>query len=181
VIFFPRSIEGEIAARDASKERKRSRSLGGTSVMENDTSARNMSMSQLSTYKSAPLESAAGGRYLLTSSPVKTGFDLQSYDGHTDDGLQIGGSSLQNHGDNPWDRDEARDVPAALPVMKPNRKRGRDVELGGIEALTETNLSNHNLRLSNVNPMLQNFTSPIDFAYSSGDPPQQSRLTFNRR
>jgi hypothetical protein len=129
--------------------------------MENDTSARNMSMSQLSTYKSAPLESAAGGRYLLTSSPVKTGFDLQSYDGHTDDGLQIGGSSLQNHGDNPWDRDEARDVPAALPVMKPNRKRGRDVELGGIEALTETNLSNHNLRLSNVNPMLQNFTSPI--------------------
>lgn len=181
VIFFPRSIEGEIAARDASKERKQSRSLGITSVMENDTAAKDMSMSQFSTYRNAPPESAAGGTYLLTSSPVKTGFEMQSYDGHTDDGLRMGSSSFQNHGDNLWDRDEARDVPAALPAMKPNRKRGKDVELGGIEALTETNLSMHNLRLSNVNPMLQNFTSPIDFAYSSEDPPQRSRLTFNRR
>ena len=129
--------------------------------MENDTAARNMSVSQFSTYRNAPPESAAGGTYLLTSSPVKAGFDMQSYDGHTDDGLRMGGSSSQNHGDKLWDRDEARDVPAALPAMKPNRKRGKDVELGGMEALTETNLSIHNLRLSNVNPMLHNFTSPI--------------------
>lgn len=153
--------------------------------MENDTAAKDMSMSQFSTYRNAPPESAAGGTYLLTSSPVKTGFEMQSYDGHTDDGLRMGSSSFQNHGDNLWDRDEARDVPAALPAMKPNRKRGKDVELGGIEALTETNLSMHNLRLSNVNPMLQNFTSPIgafslisciSSSHSSSDPTQILRI-----
>lgn len=36
-----------------------------------------------------------------------------------------------------------------------------DVELGGFEALTEMNLSVHNLRMSNVNPLVHGFTSPI--------------------
>jgi len=60
-----------------------------------------------------------------------------------------------------WD-EEGRDVAAELPPIKPNRKKGsRDIEMTGVGSLTETNLSEHNLRFSNVNPLISNFTSPI--------------------
>lgn len=61
-------------------------------------------------------------------------------------------------------RDEERDVPAPLPMFRPNRRRGLDVELGGLDTLTEVNLTAHNMNVSNVsnvNPLLHNFTSPI--------------------
>lgn len=90
--------------------------------------------------------------------------------------------------------------------LRPNRRRGDDVELGGVGpiGLTETNLTMHNLHYRNVNPMVSNFTSPIggpphppslpvltlifltDFAYQgSGGVPvgsnNNSRLTFTRK
>ncbi|KAF8963629.1 hypothetical protein BDZ97DRAFT_1904814 [Flammula alnicola] len=147
VIFFPRSIEGEIAA---------TRSFGNsTGVTDGESIHR-----QVSTYAGRPV-STTGGTYLLTSSPIKQNFSIHNKDS--------------------WD-DEGRDIPAALPPFKPNRKRGHDIELAGMdrtESLTETNLSVHNLRQSNVNPMISNFTSPINLAYASND--NSSRLTFNRR
>ena len=62
-----------------------------------------------------------------------------------------------------WD-EEGRDVAAELPPIKPNRKKGGqdiDIEMAGVGSLTETNLSVHNLRFSNVNPIISNFRSPI--------------------
>jgi hypothetical protein len=53
-----------------------------------------------------------------------------------------------------------------LPAMRPNRRRGEDVEMGGIAGLTETNLLKHNSRMSNVNPMVHNFISPIGMFYT---------------
>ncbi|KAF8161372.1 hypothetical protein B0H34DRAFT_700676 [Crassisporium funariophilum] len=173
VIFFPRSVEGEIAARDAAKERKRTRSFGPTASMVDMESTHR----QMSAFKNAP--SSAGGTYLLTSSPVKQAFSLHSYDGDDIAGRPYHPDMHPDKG--AWD-DEERDVPAALPPIKPNRKRGgRDVEHGGVEGLTENNLSVHNLRLSNVNPVIHNFTSPIDLAYVSATAGNESRLTFNRR
>ena len=56
-----------------------------------------------------------------------------------------------------WSEDE----PEALPPLRPNRRKGDDVELG-IQKLTERNLSKHNLnRVANVNPMVSNYISPI--------------------
>ena len=56
-----------------------------------------------------------------------------------------------------WSEDE----PETLPPLKPNRRKGDDVELGS-QKLTERNLSKHNLnRVANVNPMVSNYISPI--------------------
>ena len=67
---------------------------------------------------------------------------------------------------NAWDEEEERDVPAALPqaTFKPVRKKqqNRDIEMSTTsDSLTESNLSVHNMRMSNVNPMIHNFKSPI--------------------
>jgi hypothetical protein len=58
-------------------------------------------------------------------------------------------------------RDWTEEEPEALPPLRPNRKKGDDLELGS-QRLTEFNLSKHNIRVrSNVNPMVSNYTSPI--------------------
>jgi len=77
--------------------------------------------------------------YLLTSSPVKPNIDLELQDIPYD----------ERHP--PQWQEEERVLPADLPPPK----KGRKVEL------TEGNLSVHNVRMSNVNPMISNFTSPI--------------------
>ncbi|KAF8058703.1 hypothetical protein FPV67DRAFT_1720777 [Lyophyllum atratum] len=187
VIFFPRSIEGEIAARDASKERKRTRSTGKTgtgSIFESRVFTRtNMTQSQNTNFGSPPAGGQTSGTYLLTSSPVKQSIHLEaeSHDGHYDD-LVMRSIPPTGSMDKYWGEEE-RDVLPNLPPIRPNRRKGQDVELGGIDQMTEDNLSRHNLKPSNVNHMVHNFTSPIDLAYSSG---QQQRgtgswLTFNRR
>ncbi|KAH9485623.1 hypothetical protein JR316_0002533 [Psilocybe cubensis] len=169
VIFFPRSIEGEIAARDAAKERKRTRSAGySASAADMDSLHR-----QPTTFQNNQV--STGGTYLLTSSPVKQTLSL---DGHHDQSNDI----AFHIGHNTWDNfDEERDIPAALPAMKPLRKKqGHDIEMSTVDTLSESNLSAHNLRVSGVNPMISNFRSPIDFrgVDASGN---NSRLTFSSR
>jgi hypothetical protein len=96
---------------------------------------------------------SAGGTYLLTSSPVKTNFGMDSFD---DDRYR--GTSMDHK---KWVDDDRNAIPNTLPPLRPNRRRGQDIELGGMEgALTESNLSIHN-HYSKVNPAVSNFTSPI--------------------
>ncbi|KAF5320882.1 hypothetical protein D9619_001609 [Psilocybe cf. subviscida] len=167
-IFFPRSIEGEIAARDEAKERKRMRSLGHSTSMADSIHRQN----------SSHRASTVGGTYLLTSSPVKQNFDLHSFDGH--DAASLNGTTHRLDRTH-FENDESKDVAAALPSLKPNRKKGQDIEMSRIESLTESNLSVHNLRGNNINPMISNFKSPIDFSHAEGQNVNSSRLTFNRR
>jgi len=157
VIFFPRSIEGEIVARDAAKERKRSRRGGSTTNFTGLDSRMQMSS------RTEPL---ATGSYLLTNSPIKQDW-APSSDTHENLG------QLESH----WTEEE-RDVPEILPPLQPNRRIGNDIELGS-ERLTVSNLSKHNLRLGNVNPMVTNYISPIDIANYSNN--NGARLTFTRR
>ncbi|KAF8633272.1 hypothetical protein AX17_004447 [Amanita inopinata Kibby_2008] len=174
VIFFPRSIEGEIAERDASRSRKK------TPLWRKDNrdDTREFSRSDTSHDFSAARSYTPSirGTYLLTSSPVKAKSD------HNQKSFldQVEEDRTSND-DSPATvdkvvADETNDVPSKserLPPLRPNRRKGRDVELGGID-LTENNLSRHNLRYSSVNPMIQNYKSPIEFAYTT------NRLTFQR-
>ncbi|KAF9012612.1 hypothetical protein BDQ17DRAFT_1297791 [Cyathus striatus] len=187
VIFFPRSIEGEIAAKDAAKERQRQRSQGRTtSFADSNVHIRSI------TSMSHPIQDSMSGTtntYLLNQTPMhKNIYDLHTMDIRGDTAtVSVGGGSPTTVYKSPsWtvDDDEERDtVPSTLPPIRPNRRRGKDIEVGGIDLpgpgrLTEGNLEMHDMGGLGVNPMIQNFTSPIDLAY--GNPENESRLTFRR-
>ena len=150
VIFFPRSIEGEIAAREAEKERKLTRSLARSG------SALDSASVATSIHGSSYHQPSLSGQTYLLSSPTKKSGNLPGLDqtldypppGYADNGLTRKGT---------WD-DEERDIAAELPPLKPQRKK---VKGSNSEGLTETNLTAHTLRVGNVNPMVSNFTSPI--------------------
>lgn len=166
-IFFPRSIEGEIAAHDAKREHKRTRSLNKSTHTNSTRGSPSRAHTQANLAHSQA-RSGSGGAYHFTSSPVKVHHILPSYESDIPDVLDTASVPLSpykssaGHG---WPEDEERDIVPVelpkLPPMRPNRKRGQEVELGGIDGLTEGNLSRHNLRPGTVNPMVHNFTSPI--------------------
>ncbi|TEB37614.1 hypothetical protein FA13DRAFT_1726725 [Coprinellus micaceus] len=161
VIFFPRSIEGEIAAADAKKEKRRGRSHG---------------------FQTPDLDHAQqqAMEYNYQNHPQTANYDLGGVDGTSQDSRIYPPTD-----DKKWDEDLKG--AEALPPLRPNRRRGEDVEMGGVGSvgLTETNLSMHNLHYRNVNPMVSNFTSPIDFAYQGNGgvmgSNNNSRLTFTRK
>lgn len=155
VIFFPRSIEGEIAARDALKESRRR----PTPSLNHPKASMSMIDTGMSTSQHAD-----GGAYLLTSSPShKYAGDL-----NMDDELMTPGQAKG------WMYDREERSPAALspPTLtampsRPSRRRS-DPDMGMSPAtLSEHNVSKHNLRMSNVNPLVHNFTSPIDMVYGA--------------
>jgi len=159
VIFFPRSVEGEIAAKDAARERKRQRSYGGRSTL-----ARTESNVSAYSYSQSPAPASRG----LLPSPTKDRFSFPPSQG-------IASPQLVHKEWTTYDDAEARDMPVALPKMapmRPNRRRGEDVEMGGLSGPTDTN----NYPSRNLNPLVHNFTSPIDLY--GGDTP---RLTFTQR
>ncbi|KAF7290079.1 hypothetical protein HMN09_01313000 [Mycena chlorophos] len=153
VIFFPRSVESEIAAKDAAQERKRSRSnhMAPSQMSFQDAySYGHRTQDFGSTYAPSPSQkimfpadgSVSGDQYRAVTPSKDLGSD--------------------------YDR-ETLDVPR-LAAMRPNRRRGADIEMGGIDGnhdvLSEANLSAHNLRRmasGKVHPMVHNFVSPIDF------------------
>jgi hypothetical protein len=61
------------------------------------------------------------------------------------------------HGDN-------KDYEETFPPLRPNRKRDVVIDSGG-QRLTVNNLSQHNVRAGNVNPMIHNYTSPIGLSF----------------
>jgi len=53
--------------------------------------------------------------------------------------------------------EEEIDVVISLPPIRPNRRRGMDVEFGGVDAVMDSSVT----RGSNVNPLIRGFKSPI--------------------
>jgi len=166
VIFFPRSVEGEIAAKDAARERRRNRSYGGhptSNFAQGDT--RFSQYSEQSSFNGTP-----NGQYLLPSSDKPR----RSFPPSQESTPQMAHKE--------WLGDEDREMPELLmhqPALRPNRRRGEDIEMGGFSGLTEDNLSQHNLSRNpsrgNLNPLVHNFKSPLD-VYSA-----EPRLTFSQR
>jgi len=157
VIFFPRSIEGEIAARDATKWRQLSRRGVSTGFVGVESQ-----IQMSSRHENLPTDS-----YLPSSGP--------GHQEHTQSPEWLDGGRYHFNLNN---RDWTEEGPETLPPLRPNRRKGDDIELGS-ERLTEHNLTKHNVRVSNVNPMVSNYTSPIDIgSYSNAN---EGRLTFARQ
>ncbi|KAK2463084.1 hypothetical protein APHAL10511_004739 [Amanita phalloides] len=151
VIFFPRSIESEIAYRDATRSRKTSRQESTRNSETRSWVESQFSQESFGTHDQPALD---GDAYLLTS-------------------RQISMNSLNDLGD----RDSTTEGPeilppysSPLPPLRPNRRKSADIGAGGMGSL--------NMRSDahiSVNPMILNWTSPIEFG------PVANRLTFNRR
>ncbi|CAK5281971.1 unnamed protein product [Mycena citricolor] len=150
VIFFPRSVEGEIAARDAARERRRNRSYGHPTI----TSTINLGDQRASQYSYDSRFDAAPSMLYRQLSPQKSHASLQEVP------ALASPSSIYKE----FEMEE--------PALRPNRRRGDDVELGYVAS------SQHSLHRngSRFNPLVHNFTSPID-VYSG----EKSRLTFTQR
>ncbi|KAJ2928632.1 hypothetical protein H1R20_g8430, partial [Candolleomyces eurysporus] len=177
VIFFPRSIEGEIATADAKREKRRARKQGINS--QNTAPSLHREIVQDATFDQRT-RARSGETYLLTSSPVKQNLSLP-LDDRTDEDTRSYAISLA---DSRKFEDMSMEQPKPLTPLRPNRRHGGDIELGGMGVLTEENLSLHNLHHSSVNHMVSNFTSPIDFAYQTqkvGYHGNGSRLTFTQK
>ena len=160
-IFFPRSIEGEIAARD---ERRRSKSdhtgaheasLSGlrneftrTDVTQNSTHTFNYSTPVLNS-KVFPNVS-----HRMNDQPEMNNLYGQN---HPSD-VRVMHGPVRTGSMNKYWADEEQDIAASPPPLKPNRKKGNDIELGDINQITESDMVK---RTSNVNSMVHHFTSPI--------------------
>ncbi|KAJ7133688.1 hypothetical protein C8R43DRAFT_643074 [Mycena crocata] len=171
VIFFPRSVEGEIAAKDAARERRRHRSWGGQSIDRSN-------QSQYDNY-SQNGQPGVNEQYLLTSSPTKQRY---SFPAPSQNATPMASPHIVHK---EWYNDAERELPKMPVSMRPNRRRGEDVEMGGLgfPGLTEGNVSQHDLRKvpsTKFNAMVHNFTSPIDLMYGGGAE-AAPRLTFAQR
>ncbi|KAK0468327.1 uncharacterized protein EV420DRAFT_458591 [Desarmillaria tabescens] len=171
VIFFPRSIEGEIATREAAKKINRQQGDSNENIHQSRSSYAQSLTSQ---------NHQLSGTYLLTTSPTKPNFTIPNRDSTLSvEDAQKSPHSLES-ASNAWD-----ESPTSLPKlepMRPNRRRGSEVELGGIDyGLTEANLSKHNITTSSLNPIVHTFTSPIDMVSSPpglGDAPDPKLPIF---
>jgi len=193
VIFFPRSIEGEIAQRDASIERKRARSLGRSASVADSHYFTRSNMTQSihgsnypSNYPASPVAGGgnSGHTYLLTSSPVKNNYSLpaESLDGHFDATRQPERTYSMDKYSSNWTEEERDTVPNNLAPIRPNRRKGQDVELGGVGVDFALDETSRGARASNLNPMVHNYTSPIMLASATGQSKNgENYLTFNRR
>ncbi|GAW00305.1 hypothetical protein LENED_001812 [Lentinula edodes] len=166
IIFFPRSVESEIAARDASRERKRLRSQGSAIEIRGTDFGTSMSIS----------EPPASYSRFHDSLAVKTNYSLHDF---SPESHEVSFNSEDKIAAMEREEYPLSELPHSS-TIRPNRKRGDDVELGGIGSLTEANLSRHNV-YSSVNLMVHSYTSPINMIYAGNNRSEASRLTFTRR
>ncbi|KAJ7750148.1 hypothetical protein DFH07DRAFT_922886 [Mycena maculata] len=165
VIFFPRSVEGEIAAKKAARERKRNRSYGG-----HPSSIASQARFSQDSYSQ---NGHPDNQYQMPS-PTKQRF---SFPPSIQEGHAAGSNPSPQSMQKEWEHDEA-DLPSLtkVPIMRPNRRRGDDVEMGGFSG--GLMVGNTLRRPPNINPLVHNFTSPIDLY--NGEK-AQTRLTFTQR
>ncbi|KAL0563855.1 hypothetical protein V5O48_018207 [Marasmius crinis-equi] len=164
-IFFPRSFEGEIA----SKEARKSRSSRSQTWSDTESVAENR-------------DSSYSGKYLVdrAGTPPQTEY----YETSPNTPMSAGKSfppMMELTPEEPYRSPRFSHQP-----IRPNRRVGEDVELGGIGgANLEFSIPQTRSRatLSSINPAVHQFRSPIDVAtYRSPLPAHNhSRLTFTRQ
>ncbi|CAL1711416.1 unnamed protein product [Somion occarium] len=145
VIFFPRSIQGEIEAKQASRQAK---------------SQREFRISR----PSDPIDSTT------PQSPVmKDVTSLSDYRGQ--EALSMSRLSAEPPSPSKAALDPEASLTGTVMTFAPNRRlsTGGTVE-GGVTVvnLTEQNLFRHNYRSGSVHPFVHNFTSPIDLMQGRG-------------
>ncbi|KAJ7198461.1 hypothetical protein GGX14DRAFT_665566 [Mycena pura] len=151
VIFFPRSVEGEIAAKEATRDRKRQRST-----------APSASFAQVTDRYSQYSISEAGGGHYTVAHQTRQSLPPPGQDPFI--GSPTTTPQLAQKEWTPEMQQQAQEDLPYLPAMRPNRRRGEDVEMGGIG---HTRTGPRGQQPGNLNPLVHNFTSPIDF-YGGG-------------
>ncbi|KAF5365199.1 hypothetical protein D9758_005326 [Tetrapyrgos nigripes] len=176
VIFFPRDIENEITQRDAAKKKWAPSLNYQQSFMSESNSQRNL----LPSMPSSPLSKSGTDSHPFIQ--LDTEFNL------TQPQSAVTPLSPLHRQLGTWDElDEEHEgseatLDNALP-LKPNRRRGDDVELDGMGAsLTRKHLSRHNRTSGGVNPAIYNYTSPINLVSRPNTTTSvaDSRFTFGR-
>ncbi|KAF7980144.1 hypothetical protein HWV62_39589 [Athelia sp. TMB] len=148
VIFFPRSIEGEMAAKQLARER-RSRT-GGSRTLSRPPSM-------------APSH-AIGGGVFLDPSALKDAYSLPPdtyppYEGPPTSPEKYGWAAGE------LELDSTRDSQATASPSIPLRPNRREPETPmSLATLSEENIIKHNRRHSRHNHLLYNYTSPIDIS-----------------
>ncbi|KAJ7099328.1 hypothetical protein B0H15DRAFT_927819 [Mycena belliarum] len=141
VIFFPRSVEGEIAAKDARREQKRLQAGGRMAAPEHQ-------------------------RY----SVVESQYEYPDDAGKASDPFSFPpGPAAPQAAYKEWDTIESG---TRLPAMRPNRRRGGDLEMGGIDPVEPSRSDLSRNPSGKLNPLVHNFRSPIDL-YNGEQPPTQ--------
>jgi hypothetical protein len=188
VIFFPRSIEGELAARD---QRKWTRSLKATLTHHTDamTDRSSAYSDGLSLAPSRP--DSLHNAYPMTPRTNEAALGKTPTAANRNNSFDKSDLTSPISTSKPWDgvdEEERTDTVGGiphLPAMRPNRRQGSDIELGGMSpgspggTATPPGGSSRRARMSRINPLVHNFTSPIDLM--GGAPSSNgSRLTFTR-
>jgi len=141
VIFFPRSIEGEMAAKEAARNKRRAKNHNRQDTI-------------------SPSQTNGGGTYLLTASPIKS---TPSIGGGFEGASPTSPEKVWQDGN--YGDSQAFSVSTA--PMRPNRRpETLDIEMvadGRLNNLSEE--SRYNQRMT-MNHLIYNFTSPIDLASS---------------
>lgn len=148
LIFFPRSIKGEITSREATRERRQ--------------------LSKSNTFGEDSMNAQRGGQHLSTYElPRYEAADFNLYPSRSVQDMAIEGMEDE---ENP---NLGRDVSPSL-ILQPNRRtKDGDIQLGTVFTLTDDALSRHNtaLRKSNVHHLVHNWRSPLEI----GEPPHWYR------
>ncbi|KIJ66124.1 hypothetical protein HYDPIDRAFT_87610 [Hydnomerulius pinastri MD-312] len=161
VIFFPRSIEGEISKKEQARERRQQSLLGrrGSTPHSNYTHLQTQH-TQIQSHISRNDPYFSPGQH-QPQYPRSSNYGPPSYD------VANGGTAFNTPMTmHKMSIDDEPDLKHASPAMtlQPNRRtRDGDVELGAVINLTEGALARHNttLRGSNVNRLVHNWRSPI--------------------
>ncbi|KAL0065557.1 hypothetical protein AAF712_007468 [Marasmius tenuissimus] len=169
-IFFPRSVEGEIASKEARKTRSTIRSHTWS---DTDSMTRNR-------------DSAYSGQYLVNNRPTTpTQKHPLDYDDASFTTPISAGKSFPPMMEMTSEESYSNSPRFSRQPIRPNRRVGEDVELGGIggeQIDFEMPPTRSRATLTSVNPAVHQFRSPIDFAsYRTPIPASNhSRLTFTR-
>jgi len=146
-IFFPRSIEGEMANREAARERRQQSNAwhGGDNVMSISSQSNMLGEDYMKSRREGYTVSANGLPF----------YDATDYPSNSLRKLRV-----EEIGDE-TPHDGSFDSPPSV-ILQPNRRtKDGDVELGNV--LRNGALSRHNtiLRRSNVNHLVHNWRSPL--------------------
>ncbi|KAG5732573.1 hypothetical protein E4T56_gene16867 [Termitomyces sp. T112] len=180
VIFFPRSIHGEIASRDERRHGKYCQTGAYEASLYDSGMRTNMAQHSAHTFNYGTL--VLGSESFLLNSPprpnVQLDVDSRSDKYPSPTTCAMHEARWTGSMDKDWP-DKEQDTVASLSPLRPNRKKGGDSDLDSTNQSREAGMAELNTHIPNVNQMVQNFTSPIDLVYS-GQKSEGTKLTFSK-
>ncbi|KAF9222399.1 hypothetical protein BS17DRAFT_783656 [Gyrodon lividus] len=164
VIFFPRSIEGEMAKKEQARERRQQSLLSRQGTTHHSNSQNTHLHSHVTVNR---IDANYSRTHSRPHHNRTSAYGLPSYDAANGGGDGLHAPSRPMNKETTDDFNLEPDLKHVAPTMtlQPNRRmRDGDVELGTVVDLTDVALERHkmNLKGANVNDLVHNWRSPID-------------------